>query len=56
MSPSSSRRDTVLTIVHPSFLLWVIQFPFILVHPRKLRPIFLAKGIILPIVALGYVE
>ncbi|KAL8286756.1 hypothetical protein RQP46_004284 [Phenoliferia psychrophenolica] len=35
------------------FLFWVIQFPFILVHPRKLRPIFLAKGIILPIVALG---
>ncbi|KAL8287173.1 hypothetical protein RQP46_003625 [Phenoliferia psychrophenolica] len=35
------------------FLFWIIQFPFCLVHPRKLQPIFLAKGIILPIVALG---
>ncbi|KAI5476436.1 hypothetical protein MNV49_007749 [Pseudohyphozyma bogoriensis] len=35
------------------FLFWAMQFPFILVHPRKLRPIFLAKNIILPIVAIG---
>lgn len=26
-----------------SFIFWIIQFPFCLVHPRKLRPIFLAK-------------
>ncbi|KAM0746563.1 uridine permease-like protein Fui1 [Meredithblackwellia eburnea MCA 4105] len=35
------------------FLFWLIQFPFCLVNPRNLRPIFLAKGIILPIVAIG---
>ncbi|GAA6025654.1 hypothetical protein JCM10207_008927 [Rhodosporidiobolus poonsookiae] len=35
------------------FLFWLIQFPFCLIHPRKLRPIFLIKGISLPIVAIG---
>ncbi|ORY81773.1 permease for cytosine/purines, uracil, thiamine, allantoin-domain-containing protein [Leucosporidium creatinivorum] len=35
------------------FIFWLLQFPFCLVHPRRLRPIFLAKGILLPIVAVG---
>ncbi|GAA6053603.1 hypothetical protein JCM3770_001548 [Rhodotorula araucariae] len=35
------------------FLFWVFQFPFTLVHPRKLRPVFLAKAITLPIVAVA---
>ncbi|BGP42631.1 hypothetical protein JCM10449v2_006643 [Rhodotorula kratochvilovae] len=35
------------------FLFWVFQFPFTLIHPRKLRPLFLVKAITLPIVALA---
>jgi len=35
------------------FLFWLFQFPFTLIHPRKLRPIFLVKAITLPIVAVA---
>ncbi|GAA5847046.1 hypothetical protein JCM9279_002667 [Rhodotorula babjevae] len=35
------------------FLFWAFQFPFTLIHPRKLRPIFLVKAITLPIVAVA---
>ncbi|KAL1412115.1 hypothetical protein Q8F55_003114 [Vanrija albida] len=37
-----------------SFLiLWIIQFPFILIHPSKLKWVFNIKAVIVPIVALG---
>ncbi|GAA5892391.1 hypothetical protein JCM6882_003658 [Rhodosporidiobolus microsporus] len=35
------------------FLFWLFQFPLCLIHPRKLKPIFLLKAISLPIVAIG---
>lgn len=35
------------------FLFWLIQFPMCLIHPSRLRPLFLIKGCTLPIVALG---
>ncbi|KAK4701025.1 nucleobase:cation symporter-1, NCS1 family, partial [Phenoliferia sp. Uapishka_3] len=35
------------------FLFWLIQFPFCLIHPRNLKPLFLIKGATLPIVAIG---
>ncbi|GAA5853777.1 hypothetical protein JCM8547_007445 [Rhodosporidiobolus lusitaniae] len=35
------------------FLFWLFQFPFTLLHPRRLRPLFLIKAISLPIVAVG---
>ncbi|GAA6038262.1 hypothetical protein JCM8097_003910 [Rhodosporidiobolus ruineniae] len=35
------------------FLFWLIQFPFTLLHPRKLRPLFIIKAVSLPIVAVA---
>ncbi|KZS93119.1 hypothetical protein SISNIDRAFT_455091 [Sistotremastrum niveocremeum HHB9708] len=35
------------------FIFWVIQFPFLLMHPNTLRWLFLAKSIIVPICAIG---
>ncbi|GAA5972576.1 hypothetical protein JCM11641_001905 [Rhodosporidiobolus odoratus] len=35
------------------FLFWFFQFPFTLLHPRKLRPLFLIKAVSLPIVAIA---
>ncbi|GAA5985078.1 hypothetical protein JCM10908_002515 [Rhodotorula pacifica] len=35
------------------FLFWLFQFPLILIHPRRLRPIFLMKAVTLPVVAIG---
>ncbi|GAA5952121.1 hypothetical protein JCM10213_006491 [Rhodosporidiobolus nylandii] len=35
------------------FLFWLFQFPFCLIHPRKLRPIFLVKAVTLPIVGVA---
>ncbi|GAA5821801.1 hypothetical protein JCM11251_001031 [Rhodosporidiobolus azoricus] len=35
------------------FLFWLFQFPLCLIHPRKLKPIFLLKAVTLPIVAIG---
>jgi len=34
-------------------LFWLIQFPMALIHPRKLQPLFILKGVTLPIVAIG---
>lgn len=34
-------------------LFWAIQFPFILIHPTKLRWLFVAKISTIPIVAIG---
>lgn len=44
------RLRAPLTFLGPVYSL---QFPFTLIHPAKLRPLFLAKGITLPIVAIG---
>lgn len=35
------------------FLYWLLQFPFMLVSPQKIRWLFLAKGIIVPITWLA---
>lgn len=35
------------------FLIWVIQFPFLLVHPSRLQPVFYTKAALVPVVALG---
>lgn len=35
------------------FIYWIIQLPFIFIHPSKLKPIFNIKAIIVPIVAIG---
>ncbi|GAA5936318.1 uncharacterized protein JCM15063_002779 [Sporobolomyces koalae] len=35
------------------FLFWLFQFPLCFIHPRKLRPLFILKGITLPIVAIA---
>ncbi|GAA5973229.1 hypothetical protein JCM11641_006334 [Rhodosporidiobolus odoratus] len=35
------------------FLFWAFQFPFCLLHPRRLRPLFLIKACTVPIVAIG---
>lgn len=35
------------------FLFWLFQFPLCLIHPRKLRPLFILKGVTLPVVAVG---
>ncbi|GAA5853746.1 hypothetical protein JCM8547_007431 [Rhodosporidiobolus lusitaniae] len=35
------------------FLFWLFQFPFTLLHPPRLRPLFLIKAISLPIAAVG---
>lgn len=40
---------TIRTLV----LQWLFQFPLILIHPRRLRTIFLMKAVTLPIVAIG---
>lgn len=37
------------------FLFWLIQFPFIFIHPSKLKWVFNVKAIIVPIVAIGTV-
>ena len=35
------------------FLFWLLQFPFLLMHPNSLRWLFLAKSIIVPIAFIG---
>ncbi|EXJ94875.1 hypothetical protein A1O1_03274 [Capronia coronata CBS 617.96] len=35
------------------FLFWVVQLPFIFIHPSRLRPLFLAKNIAVPITAIA---
>lgn len=35
------------------FLFWIIQLPLLLIHPTKLRPIFIVKLIGAPIAAIG---
>ncbi|KAM0746115.1 hypothetical protein T439DRAFT_330088 [Meredithblackwellia eburnea MCA 4105] len=35
------------------FLFWLIQFPFCLIHPRNLRPLFIIKAATIPIVAIA---
>ncbi|GAA5958523.1 hypothetical protein JCM8115_002492 [Rhodotorula mucilaginosa] len=35
------------------FLFWLFQFPMILIHPRRLRPLFLIKAVTLPVVAIA---
>lgn len=35
------------------FLFWLFQFPLCLIHPSRLRILFLIKGCTLPIVAIG---
>ncbi|KAL1305774.1 hypothetical protein AAFC00_003941 [Neodothiora populina] len=35
------------------FLFWLFQLPFIFIHPTRLRPLFLAKNIAVPITALA---
>jgi nucleobase:cation symporter-1, NCS1 family len=44
------KRKRQLLIIFPTYSM---QLPFVFVHPSKLRPIFLAKGILLPLVAIG---
>lgn len=34
-------------------LFWAIQFPFVLIHPTKLRWLFIAKISTIPVVAIG---
>ncbi|GAA5965440.1 hypothetical protein JCM3765_002382 [Sporobolomyces pararoseus] len=34
-------------------LFWILQFPLCFIHPRKLKPLFILKGVTLPIVAIG---
>ncbi|GAA6010248.1 hypothetical protein JCM11491_005409 [Sporobolomyces phaffii] len=34
-------------------LFWIIQFPLAFIHPRKLQPLFLLKGVTLPLVAIA---
>ncbi|CED84056.1 Uridine permease/thiamine transporter/allantoin transport [Phaffia rhodozyma] len=35
------------------FIFWVLQFPFILIHPSKIKYFFLAKSIMVPIAFVG---
>lgn len=47
-SQGATTRDFV------SFLLfWILQFPFIFIHPSKLKWVFNVKAIVVPIVAVG---
>lgn len=34
-------------------LFWIFQFPLCFIHPRKLKPLFILKGVTLPIVAIA---
>ncbi|GAA5860811.1 hypothetical protein JCM1840_001976 [Sporobolomyces johnsonii] len=49
--PVSSGTDSQSMLCF--FLFWLLQFPLCLIHPRKLRPIFLLKAVTLPIVAIA---
>lgn len=47
-SQGATTRDFV------SFLIiWIIQFPFVLIHPSKLKWVFNVKAAIVPVVAIG---
>lgn len=35
------------------FLFWLMQLPFIFIHPSKLKIVFHIKAVIVPIVAIG---
>lgn len=35
------------------FLFWLLQLPFIFIHPSKLKWVFNIKAMIVPIVAIG---
>lgn len=35
------------------FLFWLLQLPFIFIHPSKLKMVFNIKAVIVPIVAIG---
>lgn len=35
------------------FLFWLLQLPFIFIHPSKLKWVFNVKAVIVPIVAIG---
>ncbi|CEQ42355.1 SPOSA6832_04164 [Sporobolomyces salmonicolor] len=49
--PASSGTDSQSMLCF--FLFWLLQFPLCLIHPRKLRPIFLLKAVTLPVVAIA---
>ncbi|KAB5584951.1 permease for cytosine/purines, uracil, thiamine, allantoin-domain-containing protein [Coniochaeta sp. 2T2.1] len=49
--PASAAIDTKGMCSY--FLFWIIQLPLLLIHPTKLRPIFILKLIGAPIAALG---
>ncbi|GAA6058609.1 hypothetical protein JCM10212_004020 [Sporobolomyces blumeae] len=49
--PASSGTDSQSMLCF--FLFWLFQFPLCLIHPRKLKPLFLLKAVTLPIVAIG---
>lgn len=35
------------------FIFWIVQFPFLFIHPSKIRWFFLAKSIMVPIAFIG---
>ena len=35
------------------FLFWLLQFPFVFIHPSKLQWVFNIKAVLVPVVALG---
>lgn len=45
--------DSLLTDTSSFFLFWIIQLPFLLIHPTKLRPFLLVKIIVTPVAALA---
>jgi NCS1 family nucleobase:cation symporter-1 len=51
MLPESAGIDTKGMISY--FLFWIIQLPLLLIHPTKLRPIFIIKLVAAPVAAIA---
>ena len=50
--PASSGTTTRFMVVY--FVFWLVQMPFVLVHPSTARHIFTIKSFILPVSAFGF--
>ncbi|KAH8927302.1 hypothetical protein BT69DRAFT_1330568 [Atractiella rhizophila] len=45
----------LIRAIWPSFLFWLLQYPFLLIHPSKLRFLFILKVLVVPAVMIATV-